>query len=55
MDNVCVLYYHEKENCFQNDLRRGQPPYLKPGKWPTLPHPGGVKWVTLIFYTYSRE
>ena len=47
---VCFLYYHEKGNCLQKDLCRGQPSFLWTGKWPILPHPGGVKWVTYFFF-----
>ena len=50
MDIVCFLYYHEKGNCLQKDLSRGQPAFLWTGKWPILPHPGGVKWVTYFFF-----
>ena len=50
MDIVCFLYYHEKGNCLQKDLCRGQPSFLWTGKWPILPHPGGVKWVTYFFF-----
>ena len=50
MDIVCFLYYHEKGNCLQKDLCRVQPSFLWTGKWPILPHPGGVKWVTYFFF-----
>ena len=55
MDNVCFLYYHEKEDRLQNYLPRGQPPLSKPGKWPILPHLGGVKWVTHYFLNKSSN
>ena len=53
MDNVCFLYYYKKENRLKNDLRWGQPPFWNPGKWPILPHPSGVKWVTYFFLSTS--